>query len=289
MVLPVGRFSLPTDDCSRDLYRRDRAAQVQVADADREHFPDPCRGADEHFNDLTELPVWSRPGDDGPLFPRAHGLTDECDVGVLECIRCSGRSSQPRDVIHRVPRDRLMPHGEAEREPENNPRLSGAVVTLLRKLLQEVVTARNADFAERELIEGRRDEGAHVAFIEQSGGTGESVFDFHVFEPVVHKRGELVVRTEADETGLEEGALGELALQGELSRGLRGTSALDGTEFPIPVTVAGTGLAATFADLAVADLPERPDRRAGPSHAALPLQGSGAGGQSGRMGCAGDF
>ncbi|GAA1608976.1 hypothetical protein GCM10009693_21330 [Leucobacter chromiireducens subsp. chromiireducens] len=145
--------------------------------------------------------------------------------------------------------------------------MSGPVVALLRELLQEVVAPCDADFPEGEFGECGSDEGAHVALIEQSRGAGESVFYLHVFEPIVHECGELAVGAEADEARLEERAFRELAFQGEFRGGLGRTGALDSPELPIPVAVSSTCLAVAFADLAVADLPEGANWRAGPSHA----------------------
>lgn len=163
-------------------------------------------------------------------------------------------------------------HSQAEREPKNDPRLSGPVVALLRELLQEVVAPCDADFSEGEFGECGGNEGTHVALIEQPRGAGEPVFNFHVFEPVVHECGEPAVGTEPDEARLEEGAFGEFPLQGEFSCGLGGTSALGGTELPVPVAVTSSCFAPSCSGLAMTDLSESTNRSAGPSHAEPPFE-----------------
>jgi len=76
MVLPVSGLALSADNRAADPHRGIRAAEIEVAQADRQHFPDPDRGAQQHFDDLAELPVRSRPGLDRPLLPRLNRIPD---------------------------------------------------------------------------------------------------------------------------------------------------------------------------------------------------------------------
>jgi len=171
-------------------------------------------------------------------------------------------------VVDRVPGDDLVPDRKAQREPQHDSCLPGSAIALPRELLDEVVAAGDADLSERELGEGRGDEGEHVPFVEQPGRAGEPVLDLHVLKPVVDQRGEPAVRAELDEAGLEQGTFRELPLERELSRGRGRPRALHGTEHAVPVTVAGARFTPALAQPPVADLPEGADRSAGPSHAA---------------------
>lgn len=289
MVLSVRGFALSADDGAADAHGGLCAAKVEVADSDGEHFPDAYRGPEEHFDDLSELPVWSRPGGHGAFFPFVDGVSDLPDFGVLENVGASCGALQPRDVIHRIARDDLVADGESEGEAEHDSGLPGATVALPGELLDEVVASCDSDLSERELGERGRDEGAHVSFVEQPSRAGESVFDLHVFEPVVDECGEGAVGGDPDERGLEEGPFGELPFECEFGGGGGWPGALDRSELAIPVAVPRPRLASPLAYSAVTDLPERADGSSGPSHVAPPHRESRTGENWVLMVCAVDF
>ena len=87
-----------------------------------------------------------------------------------------------------------MAHREREGEAEGDAGLACPVVALFRELLEEVVAAGDADFAEGDVFEERQNEGAHVALVQQPRRPGESVFEVHVFEPGTHHAGKGCLR-----------------------------------------------------------------------------------------------
>lgn len=113
MVLSVRGFAFSADDGAADAQGGLCAAKIDVSDSDGEHFPDAHGGSEEHFDDLAELPVWSRAARHGSFFPFADGVSDLPDFGVLEDVGASGGALQPRDVIHRIARDDLVADGES--------------------------------------------------------------------------------------------------------------------------------------------------------------------------------
>ena len=58
-----------------------------------------------------------------------------------------------------------MADRESEREAEDDTRLPGTVVALLRELLEEVVAARDTDLAECDFLEEWEDESSHVPLV----------------------------------------------------------------------------------------------------------------------------
>lgn len=96
-----------------------------------------------------------------------------------------------------------MAHREREGESEDDAGLACSVVALFSELFEEVVAAGDSDFAEGDVFEEWQNEGAHVAFIEQSRCSGDSVFEVHVFEPVRHESREGSVGSHPSEAGLE--------------------------------------------------------------------------------------
>lgn len=82
---------------------------------------------------------------------------------------------QSRGVVHRAARQHLVPDGEAECETEHDAGLLGAVVALLRELLEEVVAAGDADLPQGQIPEGGHDEGLHVPFVKLQGALREPV------------------------------------------------------------------------------------------------------------------
>jgi len=89
-------------------------------------------------------------------------------------------------VIHGVARQHLV-HGQPERESQHDPGLLGAVVALLRELLEEVITASHTDLPQREAFEHRQHERLHVPLLQVKSALGEPAFQSEVFEPVGDK------------------------------------------------------------------------------------------------------
>lgn len=65
------------------------------------------------------------------------------------------------------------------------------------------------------------------------------VFDLHVFQPVRDELRERAVGAHPVESGLVDGAFGELLLQLSLGGGARGPGGLDESALAVPVAVAG--------------------------------------------------
>ena len=175
MILPVRGLSLTADDRPGDTDHRHGSVEVEVSDADREDFADAGGGAEHDLDDLTELSVGTGTGEDGPLLPIADRGADPGDLVPGEHVGTARGSAQARDVVHGIAREDLMPDGEPEGETQDDACLAGAVVALLRELLEEVVAAGHADLAEGDVLEEREDKGAHVPLVQLPGRAGEAV------------------------------------------------------------------------------------------------------------------
>ena len=173
-------------------------------------------------------------------------------------------------MIHRVAWQDLMADREGEGEAEDDARLPGTVVALLRELLEEVVAARDPDLPERDVLEEREDEGSHVPLVQEPGGSGESILEVHVFQPVGDECGERTVCGHAGEAWLEEVSLGELFLQGAFrcSAGVRGD--LDVAALAVPVAVSRAGDVSLLGGAGGRDDAEGANRGARSSHEVPP-------------------
>ncbi|WP_229727740.1 hypothetical protein [Mycetocola zhadangensis] len=58
-------------------------------------------------------------------------------------------------MVHRIPREDLVPHRQFQGEPQHDPGLLGATVGDLRQLFDELVAPGDADLAQGEVVEGR--------------------------------------------------------------------------------------------------------------------------------------
>lgn len=106
-----------------------------------------------------------------------------------------------------------MSDRERECKAEDDAGVLGPAVAALGESFEEVVAAGDADLPEGEVFECGEDEGAHVALVEVPRGSGEAVFNFHVFQPVRDELWERAVGAHAVESWLVEGAFGELLLE----------------------------------------------------------------------------
>ena len=75
-----------------------------------------------------------------------------------------------------------MADRESEREAEDDTRLPGTVVALLRELLQEVVAAGDPDLAQRDVLERGEYELLHVPLVELPGALGEPLLEVEILE-----------------------------------------------------------------------------------------------------------
>lgn len=270
MVLPMRRLPFPADDGAAYPHCRDRRVKIEIPETDREHLTDTGRGAEQHLYDLTELPVRARAGYDFSLLPRLDTGPDRCDLFPGVDVRSTNRTAQARDVIHRIARQDLMADREGEREAEDDARLPGTVVALLRELLEEVVAARDTDLAKRDLLEEREHEGSHVPLVQEPGGSGEPIFELHVFQPIGDERRERAVRGHAREARLEEVPLRELLLQGAFGCGVGVGGDLDVAALAVPVTVSRAGDVSLLGGAGGRDDAEGADRGARSSHEVTP-------------------
>ncbi|MBB5842844.1 hypothetical protein HD599_001167 [Conyzicola lurida] len=86
------------------------------------------------------------------------------------------------------------PHRQLERQPQHDPGLLGPVVRPFSQLLDEPVAAGDSDLAQRQAVERRGDQGAHVALVQVAGGAGDAALRVDVRQPVRHEVGEQAVR-----------------------------------------------------------------------------------------------
>lgn len=142
-------------------------------------------------------------------------------------------------MVHRVAWQDFVPNGESEGEAENDAGLAGAVVALLCELLEEVVATGYADLTERDVLEERQHERAHVPLVQQPRRAGEPVFEVHIFEPVGHKRGKGTVGTHPGKPRMEQISFSQLLLQRPDNSGTRVRGDLDMATLAVPVSVAG--------------------------------------------------
>lgn len=83
-----------------------------------------------------------------------------------------------------------MAHSESVREAKDDSGLTCAAITLLRKLLEKVVTAGHTDPPESGRFEKGHSKSAHVALVQQFGRRQRSGFDARAFELVGRQRWE---------------------------------------------------------------------------------------------------
>ena len=130
---------------------------------------------------------------------------------------------------------------------------------------------------ERERRGGREDEGSHVPLVQEPGGSGEPIFELHVFQPIGNERGERAVCGHAGEAWLEEVSLGELFLQGAFGCSAGGGGDLDVAALAVPVAVSRAGDVPLLDGAGGRDDAEGTDRGARSSHE-VPPPHSGRGG-----------
>jgi len=80
--------------------------------------------------------------------------------------------------------------------------LLGATVGELRQLLDELVTPGHTDLAQREMVEHRRDQSAHIALIQVARGPRDPALQVDVLQPVGDEVFEQAVRRKSRVRGL---------------------------------------------------------------------------------------
>ena len=169
-------------------------------------------------------------------------------------------------MVHGIARQNLVADGKAEREAEDDACLACTIVALSGELFEEVVAAGDSDFTQSHLFEEWEHEGAHVPFVQQSGGAREAVFKIYIFEPVRHEGWERTIGGHSGESRMEQIAFGELLLQVAFGGWASVGRHLDVAALAVPVPIPSAGDVASADSSRGGDNAECPDRCARSNH-----------------------
>ena len=186
-LLALRALSLEVDDGAGDLYGGYLRIEIQVADSDREDFADPSGGSQHDLDDDLELSVGSRAHPILAATPGGDLVADSLHLLDRERRGTHPWLVQAPGLRNRISGNRVVPSRQAERQAEHDLGVLRTAVARRRLTLEELVDPVHADLAQRVVLEGIQDQGAHVALVGVLGRRCQPRVLCHVLDPEFHK------------------------------------------------------------------------------------------------------
>ena len=194
-VLAYRTLAVTLDDSASHNDDHPSRAVLDVASAERQPLACAHGGPQQHLDDVANLPVELRATPAGLGSPALRGRSDCRALLERQSLRLALGMTQRRRAYYGIPRDRIVPQSEPEKQVEQGPRLVVARGGDGGLRLEEPLDPASGDLRERVLLERGKDVEANLVAVVLLGSFGEGL-DLEVGQPHVRQVCEGALRRE---------------------------------------------------------------------------------------------